>query len=642
MAAAGREPAAGSGTLTPRWVLRASVAEARARGDVALGAAALGVADALAAWTGPAVAPALAHAPLLDRAGPGQRTLIAMLLGALALRACAPSVDARAVDPLAALPVTRSAAALARLLGCSLALLAAPLAHHALAALHALTAGPAAAGAGDWLAVLALEVTQLLVLLGAALGASVLLRRAAPLVLGLGALALAAAGPHIAPLLDPLRLPMARPGGVELLVAVLAWTALALGVAALAGRSRATSRLPAWLSDALGDDRLARGNVRLAALVGAALVAATPLVATHRARPIVDEGTAVTVSARTRHYRFTYPAALAAPARALVARADAVHGDVLALLGGPVAERDAPPIELRLDAPGLLAPGGDPCRDVTLEPGALGALAHATCHEVLRRRAGGDRLERLRDSLGVLVEGLCRTAEHRAEGGDPFWSRFTVAVLHSRRPFQPGEHLSLDALERTRGREAAAALGEAWVEALRRTAGDPALATVVDALVRAAPAARDVEASRAVWTKVLAAAGADVARVEEEVLVVIEDTASRDPRSQIDLPRLAVIEEQQETADLKLVAIPDGRVPLDWDVVCRVASAPDGSHDAAGAPVAAIRLGPDEGGCFQFTREGSLLQLGARPRVQLGLRPLFAAPGLGTIWEDWVQLTYSP
>jgi hypothetical protein len=347
---------------------------------------------------------------------------------------------------------------------------------------------------------------------------------------------------------------------------------------------------------------------------------------------------------RTRRYRFTYPAAFTAPARALALRADAVHDAVAHLLGAPVVDA-APPIELALEPPGALAPDADPCGVVSLDDAAAPALAHATCHALLERVCG----ELDRESTWVLEEGLAQHAAWRATDGDPFWSRFTAAVLHSRRPFHEDEHLLLSSLERARGREAAAVLGEAMIEALRL--GDegvvPRLVTALTRLDAAARTpARDLEASRARWDGLLAAAGSDAARLREGVLVVVEDFAPADPRSQLDLPRLLLVEEVQDSPDLKLIAVPDRPLLPDWDVVCRLVVDPNTPARKVELMVSAVRLGPDGTGCWAFSRHDEAVNylpgMGPRPRVQLGLRPLRAGPLACTIWEDWVQLPFTP
>src|SRR5690606_14284961 len=117
-----------------------------------------------------------------------------------------------------------------------------------------------------------------------------------------------------------------------------------------------------------------RVNARLVALLGPLLVVAPPLCAAAPRAPAAHAAEEVAtgdapgdlVSARTRRYRFVYPAALAAPARALVQRADAVHDAALSLLGLPAPDPQAPPIDLTLEAPGELG-AADPCGVVALD-----------------------------------------------------------------------------------------------------------------------------------------------------------------------------------------------------------------------------------------------------------------------------------
>lgn len=635
--------------MSARWMLRAAAAEARARGGVALGAATLGLVDAAAAWLSPTFDAAAAGLPLLQRVGPGQRALSALLLLLLALRAVdGLSPEARTGDPLAALPVARGRARAARLLACALVLAAAPLVRHACAATHALVVGPAP-DAGAWGADALLDAGQLPLLLAAALVARTIVGASlAWPVLGAGALALALAARSAppAPWLDVLRLQPPAGAGAALAVAV-GWS-LAAGLAAAAALGAATSaaltRGRALFDAPFCPHSLGRGNARLAGSLGALLVFAIPLCASAARGPRggPDAAAAEEISIRTRRYRFIYPASFTGPARALVLRADAIHDAVAHLLGAPVADSDAP-IELRLDAPGALAPGADPCGVVSLDDTSAPALAHATCHALLRRVCGA--LDR--ETTWVLEEGLAQHAAWRATDGDPFWSRFTAAVLHSRRPFNEDEHLSTSSLERARGREAASVLGEAMIEALHGLGGDGVVPRLMTALARHGRSrAPDLEASRARWDDLLAAAGTDAAHLREGLLVVVEDSAPADPRSQLDLPRLLLVEEVQDSTDLKLVAVPDRPLLPDWDVVCRLIVDPDTPAHTVEVAVAAVRLGPDGTGCWAFSRHDESVSylpgMGPRPRVQLGLRPLRAGPLACTIWEDWVQLPFTP
>lgn len=629
------------------WVARATIHELRARRDVALAAAGVGAAAALLASATPALEPAAARAPLLERGGAGLHTLAAVLLLVLGVRAAAGLSSPPRGDPLAALPVRPGAARAARLLACALALLAAPLARHAAGLGHALLVGPIPDSTA-WAARAALDLAQVAVALAAGATARLLGPLAWP-ALGVGALGLALGArlSPLDPLLDPLRLGMTPPtpalgllaGGAWLLAAgIVLAAALALGPRFEAGPARRLVDL------AFAREGFGHVNARLVALLGPLLVAAPALcAAAPRApfvagRPALDEGPLDMVSARTRRYRFTYPASLAAPARALVQRADAVHDAVVALLGLPLPDPAAAPLELALEPTGELA-GDDPCAVVTLDAAAAASLAHVTCHALLARAGALDR-----ERTWVLEEGLAQHAGWRATGDDPFATRFVAAVLHARRPFGEDEHLQLTALERTRGREAAAYLGEAFVEAARRLGGDAAVRDLVAGLLdRAAqvqPAALGAEGARARWTAILARAGLDPAAMREAVLAVIEDEAPRDPRAQLDLPRLFVVEDLQESRDLKVFAIPDAPLPPDWDVVCRVLLDPT---TADARPQVAARLGLDRSGCFAFSRRHELLRLGPRPRVQVGVRPLRQdGPFRGTIWEEWVQLPMTP
>jgi hypothetical protein len=94
-------------------------------------------------------------------------------------------------------------------------------------------------------------------------------------------------------------------------------------------------------------------------------------------------------------------------------------------------------------------------------------------------------------------------------------------------------------------------------------------------------------------------------------------------------------EAQEDPTVLRLVAVPDGRgVPRGWDVVCRVIE-----DEASNLATSALRLGPDSRGCHIFVvHDSSVAFGGARPRVQLGLRPVRPAPLQGVLWEDWLLL----
>lgn len=615
------------------WPSRAVAAEVRARGPVALGAAALGLAAGAVAWLGgalPGLDPAQASLPLLARWHPAPGALAAVLLLALALRAADGLLAPGRGDPLEALPVRPGAARAARLAACVAVLALAPLLRHLVGLAHGLAVGPSLP-AGRWLVVAALDAAQVVALLGASALARPLGVLAWP-ALGSGALALAHLGRdgRLAAHLDPLRLAEASVDPPRAAAVLAGWIAAA-GLAVALGV--ALTRLLRGGVVARALDAGGGINARLAALAGALLVVAAPLSAGARQAAVAEAEDLV--SARTRRYRLVYPADLAAPARALVARADALHDAVARALGVTVTDADAP-LELALAPPGE-PDEPDDCRGVALDAHAEAALAHATAHALLARAAGALDPE----STFVLEEGLCEHAAWRALGDDPFAPRFVAAVLHVRRPFDPDELHSRRALERARGPEAAGPLGEAVVEALRRLAGDDAPARLVAALARPGPAPRSLAAARARWAGWLEELGLTPEAAHHEALVVIEDTAPADPRADLDLPRLAPASEMLDSPDLKLVAIPDAPVPPGWDVVCRVALVDD---DAAGEARRAVRLGRDPSGCWGFSRRhGQLtLRLGPPPRVQLGLRPRGPGAFRTTIWEDWVQLPTTP
>ncbi|MCO5171462.1 MAG: hypothetical protein M9894_34610 [Planctomycetes bacterium] len=617
------------------WFVRAATQEVRARAPVALGAAALGLGAGLLSWGAPALDPSQGALPLLERWRAAPAALALVLLLGLALRAARGLVGGEVGegsdqddDPLAALPVRPAAALAVRLAACAVVLALAPLARHLVGLAHGLVAGPALEP-GRWPPLALLDLAQVAAALGAAALARPLGVVAWP-ALGAGALALTLAGRDglVAPALDPLRLAAARPDLPALLVAG-GWVAAA-GLAVALAAALARTLQDAGLGRVLAAAGAYPANARLAALAGALLVVAAPLCAEPVA-PARDDALADDlVSARTRRYRFVYPAALAGPARALVAQADALHDAVALALGVPPAEVDAP-LELTLAPPG--EGGHEACRGVALDPHAAPALAHATAHALLARALGPLDAE----AAWTLEEGLCERAAWQATGGDPFAPRFVAAVLHVRRPFEAEEARSRRALERARGPEAAAPLGEALVEALRRLAGDDAPLRLLGAVGRPSR-----EPARARWAAGLAALGLDAGALHHEALVVIEDTAPADPRADVDLPRLVAAPELVfDSLDLKLVAIPDVPLPPGWDVVCRVVLDPD---DPGAQVLPAVRLGRDPSGCWAFSRRhGQLsLRLGPPARVQLGLRPSGPGPFRGTIWEDWAQLPTVP
>lgn len=546
----------------------------------------------------------------------------------LALRAISAATPVRPAAPgafLAALPVPPRAAHTGRLAASA----AVPLVVALATAVGALLAG----GAGGALGALGPALLRA----AAAFALAALLAPAGRLApaLALGAALLLDRGPAWLS-------PLAAAGALE---GALPWAGAGawLGVAAAAAARRSRAPLdPPWADlvpsivgaeegpgPADASDPVARLNGRGAAALAALLLllAAAPPPAP---RPAERGAT------RTRRYVATWPAVHADQARALLERADALHDGTCALLG--LAPDDAaPPLELDLLPPGEPGPRSDPCREVVLDASAATGLVHVTAHRLVERATGGALRGGWRRASWTFEEGLAQAAASRLVAKDAFWTRFAAAVLHVRRCVVVDEVWDAGLVERTRGVDAPAALGEAWVEALARAGGPSAPGKALAALAEQArgPAPVDGDGARRAWQAIAAAAGAPLDDALVRWLEVIEDSTLGDPRADVPLPRLRLMSEAQESFDLRLAGLVDQDVPPGWDGVCRVRIGDEALPTA--------RLGPDRFGCPAFALRPGASILTGRPRVQLGLRPLDPAARAasirgGAVWEDWEEL----
>jgi len=600
-------------------------AELRARRAFALPAVFLGVVGASWALRGPGRA--VAGDPPLAAGGPAVGLAAGALLLALALvtvQAAFGGARRRGTDAyLLGLPVGPGHVFGARLAACLAVLAPAPLLRAGLAAGHL-----AYTGHGSWAGLglaTAAELAQLVAFAGLAVTVARLGRLA---WVALGVVALAAALAPATALLD-VQAPLAGPRPAVAAAPVLGWLGVgALGAAATGRAFGAAARAPGPVTGRAS---------RLATAALVLLAVGLPLVVTRAAGRGAPEFPPSAVTLRTGVFRLAADARLTGPARALAGRADAIHGRTAELLGAESDADDDERIDLEVVdsswAAGDLEPGWipvDPTRPEGVELAAL-RLAEDSARRHLAGRTGWSPAAAPGGSR-VLAAGLVRFAAWRASGADPFWSRFHLATVHARRPLEPRELFDADRLERTRGAEVAAPLGEALVATCVALADEGVAPRLAAALADGPP--RGEAAGRAL----LADLGLDPDAVWQGVLAVAEDDSWGDPRARVALPRLDPLEETQDWTDpfgvrrRRILAVPDMDVPPGWEVVCRVRFLGPGAP--AGA-VAGVSAGLERtGGCWQFWVPGAGLDLVLR--VQLGLRPLEPRPLLDEpIWEEW-------
>jgi hypothetical protein len=334
------------------------------------------------------------------------------------------------------------------------------------------------------------------------------------------------------------------------------------------------------------------------------------------------------VSSLTKHYRFTYLARDSDRFRALVGSADELYELIVDEVGSP--EESGEPIEVAL-TPAFSG----------VDPRWYGyTLARLTSERLVKAQTAG-RLWAWGSAGRVLREGVCRNVASRVSGGDAFGSRFHVAILHSRQPLSLDDVFDSSELVNGRGAEAAAPLGDAFVDALREVHGAEAVVSVLRG-VRELPARSapdSVDQSHELWRDLAKAAGLDTVKLGERLVEIIEDAVYGDARAQIALPRLDVaMETTREPAGRRILAVPDQDLPEGWTVVCRVRRAAPGEPEAS--PIRSQSFGADRNGCHVFFVRTNPFD--TPPWIQLGLRAVDALPTLGTIWESWTAPNGAP
>lgn len=596
-----------------RWVRAVLVAAA------AWGLAGDRFVEILALWLGrpglePLQSPFLGFAPAGGVGHPLQADLSALALAALALlavRQVFPAEGRRGDAALLALPLTRGQVFAARVSACGVVLLAALLTRHTLAVAQQGLGGVWAPGlTGVALGVFALQAVQSVVFLGLALACATW-GRGAWVVAGTGLLLTRAL--HV----DPLRLTMSSaPGWLAAAAVGAVWARCFLP----RDQSPLLEILRRLRSGSLGTS-LARGASLLTALVGAGLVVSIGF---------GEESSGVRyperwVHASTRQYRFRYPARQAAQAHRLIGRADEVHAAVARELG--FSGRGPHAVELHDGVPAV-----DARAVVDLRGPTAFQLAHATCRLLV-----GARLQRrTARTVATFQDGLSRYVAARATGSDPFWSRFTAAVLHSRRTATLKEVFDRAELLAWRGPEAGPPLAEALLEAVRRERGVGAIGRLIEGLAELPGS----PSPGALWTEALARAGLAREPLRLRWMEVLEDEPREDPRAEVALPRLrAVVDVQERPPGWRILVIPDIPIPRGWTVVCRVRRKPPAMHERRSERLRANAVGPDDRGVRAFflrdRRVFRRSRLSRSPWVQLGLRPLGIPLLAEGIWEDW-------
>ena len=220
-------------------------------------------------------------------------------------------------------------------------------------------------------------------------------------------------------------------------------------------------------------------------------------------------------TAETRHYRFTFPAALKDRALPLVASADDVYDRVRAAAGAS----DGPPIAADLTKPRSQIVGITAWQTIRVsiaasDDGELlrAVLAHETVHALQLRESRG-HLDDDGSAVAFFAEGM---AEHvagkvvpRAAAQEA--SRLVAVVSWQRGGIRFDELANVGELQRRRDPGLVYTLGETWCEALERACGPEAAGNVLRAMGRE-DAPRGL-AGLAFWQDTLHAAGYDLERV---------------------------------------------------------------------------------------------------------------------------------
>jgi hypothetical protein len=334
------------------------------------------------------------------------------------------------------------------------------------------------------------------------------------------------------------------------------------------------------------------------------LLLTLPLQAPPRSSPHFTDPS---LTVRTRHYVFVTRASLEALARPLIRSADASYRRVVGLLGGSREESDR--LRVALTTPG--EPTG-----VVLHPRAAARarlrLALDTATQLIEEETGGQG--------GLLRQGLARYAAWRAADVDPYGSRFQLGVAHANRPLALDELLDPRQLRDTRGEQLTGPAGELLVAAVVRLHGEGVVAQLMVAAREPTPRGTTG------WRERLAEQGLSLEQAFEEALEILEVELPADPRAALRLPRLRVLEDMSDQPGLRFVAVPEGPLPPGWTVEARVST-------RRGRPLAATSAGRLPGGSHAFS---SPVELG-RPRLQVGLRPPGLEPFQETLWEEWVE-----